>query len=233
MKIGIMQPYFMPYIGYWQLINEVDVFIILDDVNYIKKGWINRNRILINGQEGYFILPIVKASQNKKINELEIFNPQASKEEIWKKIELSYKKSWQYQDISDIIREVILYDDVNISRYIENSIKQMCSLLNIETEILVSSKIAKDNSLKAQERIIDICKTIGGDYYINPIGGKELYDAKSFCSHGIKLNFLRTGQISYNQHEQEFHANLSLIDVLFWNSIEQIQEYLQRFTLEE
>lgn len=228
-----MQPYFMPYIGYWQLINAVDVFIILDDVNYIKKGWINRNRILINGQEGYFVLPIVKASQNKKINELEIFNPQVSKEELWKKVELSYKKSKEYLNISDIVKDIILFEEVNIGGYIENSIKEMCRILNIKTEILVSSRIVKDNSLKAQDRIIEICQKMGGDYYINPIGGKELYNAESFDSRGIKLNFLRTGQIDYNQNETEFHANLSLIDVLFWNDIELIQKYLQQFTLEE
>ena len=118
-KVGIMQPYFMPYIGYWQLINAVDIFVILDDVNYIKKGWINRNRILINGQEKFFIIPLEKVSQNKKINELDIFQPGQTKKDLWKKIELSYKRADEYDNAAKLLKRVIDEGSIKISKYIE------------------------------------------------------------------------------------------------------------------
>lgn len=231
MKIGIMQPYFMPYIGYWQLINAVDVFVIYDDVNYINKGWINRNRILINNQENRFIIPLLEASQNKKINELDIFEPEQTKKALWKKIEFAYKKSREYEQVCTMVKDIIRHDSVKISEYIENSIRVICQQLSIDTRIVVSSDIEKDIGLRGQDKIIEICKKLGGDFYINPIGGKELYNAEVFEKQGILLKFIKTQEIIYKQGDSQFHADLSFLDMLFWNEKSQIKDYLERYTL--
>ncbi len=230
-KVGIMQPYFMPYIGYWQLINAVDIFVILDDVNYIKKGWINRNRILINGQEKFFIIPLEKVSQNKKINELDIFQPGQTKKDLWKKIELSYKRADEYDNAAKLLKRVIDEGSIKISKYIENSIRSVCKEFDIDTKIMVSSEIVKDNSLTGRDKIIEICKKLGGDFYINPIGGKELYDKDFFHGYDVELKFIMTEDIVYKQGEKEFHPFLSFIDMLCWNDKERIGEYLTKYTL--
>jgi len=230
-KVGIMQPYFMPYIGYWQLINAVDIFVILDDVNYIKKGWINRNRILINGQEKFFVIPLEKISQNKKINELDIFQPEQTKKDLWKKIELSYKRADEYGNAKKLLKDVIGEGSIKISKYIENSILSVCKELNIDTKIMVSSEIVKDNCLTGCNKIMEICKRLEGDFYINPIGGQKLYDRDFFTGNGMELKFIKTENIVYKQGGKEFHPFLSFIDVLCWNSKEQIRDYLTKYTL--
>lgn len=230
-KVGIMQPYFMPYIGYWQLINAVDVFVILDDVNYIKKGWINRNKILINGQEKFFIIPLEKASQNKKINELDIFQPEQTKKDLWKKIELSYKKADEYDNAAKLLKSVIGDRSIKISKYIENSIRGVCKELDIDTKIMVSSEIVKDNCLTGCNKIMEICKRLGGNFYINPIGGKKLYDRDFFAGKGVELKFIMTENIMYEQGGKEFYPFLSFIDILCWNDKERIRDYLTKYTL--
>lgn len=231
LKVGIMQPYFMPYIGYWQLLSAVDVFVILDDVNYIKKGWINRNRILINGIEKFFILPLVKVSQNKKINELYIFQPEQSKKELWKKIGYAYGKAKEYKSASKMLEKVIFDENVKLSKYIENSIRYICKEFEMNTTILVSSELEKNNYLTGQDRIVDICKRVGGDFYINPIGGKKLYDVKLFNENGIELKFIKAENMVYEKIRLDLHENLSLIDTLFWIDREQVMDCFMKYSL--
>lgn len=226
-----MQPYFMPYIGYWQLINAVDIFVILDDVNYIKKGWINRNRILINGQEKFFVISLEKVSQNKKINELDIFQPEQTKKNLWEKIELSYRRADEYYSMSKLMERIVYDRSIRISKYIENSIRCICKEFDIDTKIMVSSEIVKDNCLTGHDRILEICKRLGGDLYINLVGGKKLYDRAFFQSNEMVLKFLVPGDVVYRQGEEKFHPNLSFIDMLYWNSKEQIKNYLKRYEL--
>lgn len=185
-----MQPYFFPYMGYWQLINAVDKFIILDDVNYIKKGWINRNRINMDDREYMFTLPIKNVSQNKKINEVEIYRDQRVINKILRSFECCYSRSEYFDDNFEFIKKLITYEDNNLSKYLEYHIREMCKYLEIDTEIIVLSQVYNNKLLKGQDRIIDICCTFNADEYINPIGGKKLYSKKEFEHNGIKLNFL-------------------------------------------
>jgi len=228
MKIGIMQPYLFPYIGYYQLINAVDTFVIYDDVNYIKQGWINRNRILVNGIENMFSIPLKGGpSQSKKINEMEFADQNRSK--LLKTIEQAYKKAPYFSEAYPLITNILTYEESNLAKFICNSINMVIEHLEINTRILVSSEIKKNNSLKGADRGIDICKQLKATIYINAIGGQELYTKENFAENGLILNFIESKPIVYHQFKNQFIPWLSIIDVMMFNSLEKIKEMLNNY----
>lgn len=226
MKIAIMQPYIFPYIGYFQLIADVDKFVVLDDVNFINKGWINRNRILINGKDNLFTIPLEKSSQNKLINEIEISNEIKWKIKFIKSIELSYKKAPYYKNIFPLIEYIINSDKNKISEFNLNCIKVLNDHFDINTTIVPSSSVYNNKELKADDRILDICLKENVRTYINPIGGIELYNKDKFKESGVDLYFIKTNSIQYKQFENPFVPWLSIIDVMMFNSTTRIKEYL-------
>ena len=226
-----MQPYIFPYIGYFQLINAVDKFVIYDDVNFINKGWINRNRILNNGKDSLFTIPLKEASQNKLINEIDINWDIAWKSKFLKTLEQCYKKTPFYSEILPIIEQTLSIDNEPVSKVIEHNLRLICNYLDIKTEIISSSTIYKNTHLKAQERILDVCLQEKASQYINPIGGLELYDKDFFEIKGIQLNFIKSNPIEYPQFKNEFVPWLSMIDVLMFNSKEKIKEFLDNYEL--
>ena len=231
MKLAIMQPYIFPYIGYFQLINAVDKFVIYDDVNFINRGWINRNRILVNGKDSLFTIPLKDASQNKLINEIDVNWDAAWKNKFLKTIEQSYKKAPFYKEGLEIIEKTLNIEDLNTSNVIFNNLKVICEYLDITTELIPSSAIYQNTDLKAQERILDICLQEKANHYINPIGGLELYDKSYFESKGLKLNFIKAKPVIYKQFKNDFVPWLSMIDVLMFNSKETIQGFLNEYEL--
>lgn len=214
MKIAIMQPYFMPYIGYFQLISAVDKFVLFDDVNYIKKGWINRNNIIINKQSNSFTIPLIKPSQNKLIYETFLSEDTSWKAKLIKTIVMNYKKTSQFDKVFPLIESIINYSNNNLSEYIHNSIIQVCNYLEINTEIEKTSRIYSNNELNGQERIIDICLQNKTTTYINPIGGIDLYNKTDFTNRKLNLQFIYSEFIEYNQNTDDFIAGLSIIDLL-------------------
>ena len=228
MKIGINQPYLFPYIGYFQLINAVDKFIIYDDVNYIKGGWINRNRILINNQQHYFTIPLCEASQNKKINEINII---CDKHYLLNMIYYAYKKATYYSKVFPLIEKIINYKENNLAKYISNSIIEIINYLDINTNIIISSDKIIGDKLKGKCRTIALCQYYNACTYYNSIGGINLYDKNDFHKHGIELRFIKPKEVVYKQFDNEFIPNLSIIDVMMFNSLEQIKELLNKFEL--
>ena len=231
MKLGIMQPYFFPYIGYWQLLNEVDVYVIYDDVNFIKGGWINRNRILVNGKPTYFNVQMKGASPFKKINEVEVSDDAVFKRKLLSTLKMSYSKAPYFEQIYPIIENIINNKESSLSRYLEYSIRTIANYLDMNTKIIVSSNIEKNNELKGKEKVIHICNILGATDYINAIGAQEMYDYESFDENGIQLNFLKTNDIIYRQYSDEFVPYLSIIDVLMFNSKEEVKNLLNQFEL--
>lgn len=229
MKLAIMQPYFMPYIGYWQLIKAVDKYVIYDDVNFIKKGWINRNNLLINGEKNLYTITLNDASQNRKINEISI---QDDFQKISKTIELNYCKAPYYDQIMPIIKSIFCFPDKNLANFITNSFHVINSYLGIDTELILSSSINKDNNLSGKDKILHICEILGASNYINAIGGQDLYEKKEFEAKGVHLNFLSTDKdITYKQFKSEFIPSLSIIDVLMFNSPNEIDVMLNKYEL--
>lgn len=231
MKLGIMQPYFMPYIGYWQLMNLVDQYVIYDDVNFIKGGWINRNRILVNGAPKYFNVPMLGSSSNVLINEVRVDHNAAVTRKSLRSIEGAYKKAPYFDIVNPMLEEILWCGEDNIAKYIEHSFRVICKYLDIRTELIVSSDLDKDTALKGQDKVIAICRLLGATEYYNAIGGRELYSYEAFREHGLQLKFVETKNIVYQQFDNTFQPNLSIIDVMMFNSRDKITEYLEAYTL--
>ena len=233
MKIAIMQPYIFPYIGYWQLINTVDQFVILDDVNYIMRGYINRNFILLDGKPYRFSIPVEKASQNKLIKDTKFHFEESNRKKFLQTIENAYRRAPFFDSVFPIIKSIIFFPEEDITEYIKNSIMQIMHYIGINTEILISSQLNKDNTLKGEERIIDICRSLNANIYINPSGGRNLYRHSDFEKYDIKLFFLdvRIKQIIYKQYGNSFVGNLSIIDILMFNDIYNIRKILSEYDL--
>ncbi len=228
MKVGIMQPYFFPYIGYWQLLNAVDKYVVYDDVNYIKNGWINRNRILINGQPHWFTLPLNKASPFNLINEINISSENKVKENMLKTLHMAYHKAPFFNEVFPLVEKTIFYS-LNLSESLFFSIQEITKYLGIRTELILSSTLNKDNTLKGKNKVLSICKLLNADVYLNAIGGQDLYDKQEFQEHDLKLEFLQTDKVIYKQLKNQFVPNLSIIDVLMFNSAEQIKQMLNQY----
>lgn len=231
MKLGIMQPYFMPYIGYWQLMNAVDEYVIYDDVNFIKGGWINRNRILVNGEPKYFNVPMLGSSPNLLINEVCVNHDKRIIDKNMRILEGAYKKAPFYDDAMKILSEIMHHECSNIAEYIKFSFDKMADYLGITTKMILSSTLDKDNSLRGQDKVISICKLLGASDYYNAIGGQELYSAKVFEKEGIHLHFIKTEKIEYKQFGNPFQSNLSMIDVMMFNNVEQIKAMLMQYMI--
>lgn len=223
-----MQPYFLPYLGYWQLINAVDKYVIYDDVQFIKGGWINRNNILINGQKQLFNLLLSGASPNKLINEIAVEDNQTK---LIRTIELNYKKAPMYQQVFPLFLHIMEHSDKNLAKFIGNSIVEISKYLSIETEFIYSSTLDKDNNLRAQDKVLDICKLLNANKYINAIGGADLYSKDDFNKVGIELSFLETKIEPYKQFKNEFVPYLSLLDVMMFNDVESINIMFNKYNL--
>lgn len=223
-----MQPYFLPYIGYFQLIKAVDQYVICDDLNYIKNGWINRNNILIDQRKKTCTIALKKKSQNKLINQIEIMD---DFQKCVKIIKLNYAKAPYFENVFDLFERIVSYENRCLSDFLINSIKEVLSYLHIDTPILLSSRLEKDCSLKGKDKVINICQNLGADVYINAIGGLNLYDKAEFASHGIDLKFVKTRIEPYQQFKNEFIPCLSILDIMMFNSVEEVNRMLDKFEL--
>jgi len=213
-----MQPYFMPYIGYFQLIASVDKFVIFDDVSYINKGWINRNRILVNGAPHTFTLPLQGASQNKRICDIELLDDPKWREKLLRTLQQAYGKAENYIAAYELLNRIITYPSIKLDEYLFNSLRETCEYLGLKTHLIHTSRLYNNADRKGQERIMDICRQEKATDYINPSGGIELYDSESFLACNVNLHFLQPLLIPYNQHLLTPVLGLSIIDVLMHNS---------------
>ena len=232
MKVAIMQPYFFPYIGYFQLINTVDFFVIYDNIEYTKKGWINRNRILVNNKDCVFTLPLKKDSDFLNVNQRELSdNWNSDKIKLLNQIKEAYRKAPFYNEVIAIVEDTLHYEDKNLFGLIKNSLIKTLNYIGINTKIIQSSEIDFDNSLKNQDKVIAICNALNAKSYINPIGGIELYDKEQFNKNGTVLSFIKSKPIHYSQFDNDFIPWLSIIDVMMFNSLEEIKQMLNQYEL--
>ena len=232
MSIAIMQPYIFPYIGYFQLIHAADKFVFYDDVNYINRGWINRNRILLNQKEYLFSVPLSKASQNRLINEIETSIDDKFIAGFLNTLQQAYKKAPHYADVKRIIEIVFAKNNLLISSLAINSVNEVCSYLGIDKEFQLSSAIyGQSKELKKADRLIKICLEAGDTKYVNAYGGSEIYTKEYFDERGVQLSFLKSESVVYDQKNEAFTPWLSIIDVLMFNSPEQVRNLLSQYTL--
>ena len=228
MKLAIMQPYIFPYIGYFQLINAADKFVVYDNIQFTKKGWINRNRILVNGKDEYFTIPLKKDSDFLNVDQRKLSDTfKTERIKLLRRITESYRKAPEFNSVYTLLESVINNDEENLFGFIYQSLQVVCKYLDIKTEFIISSAIPIDHQLKAQEKVIAICKAMDATQYINPVGGVELYAKEIFKQNNIELNFIKSNPIEYQQFNNIFIPWLSMMDVMMFNSKEKVQEYLQ------
>jgi hypothetical protein len=233
MKLGIMQPYVFPYIGYFQLVRAVDELVFYDDVNYIKNGWINRNRILLNGTDHYITLPCTKASPNRLIREIEINRRNSDENKLLKTIYLAYKKAPFFDHIFPLIEGLWQMEMKKISNFAQQSIIQFAKYLEINTEFKSSSEsFPETKGMEKADRIIAICKKEQAENYLNVEGGKALYNKKYFMDKGISLHYIKPLPVVYKQFNNKFVPWLSIIDLLMFNDKEKVQVMLDQYELD-
>jgi hypothetical protein len=219
MRLGIMQPYYLPYLGYFQLMKEVDTFVYYDDVTYIKQGWINRNNISLGGADYRFTLELKGASSYKRINEIEVGG---NREKLFKTFLQAYSKSPYFKKAEWLVYNIFHSKETNLFKYILETHTQIFKYLNLDVNYLISSEVAKNDLLKGKDKVIDICNKLNASMYINAIGGQHLYDRQEFRDNGIELLFLQPS---------ENISKLSIMDILMNHSKEEIKLMLDKYEL--
>lgn len=232
MILGVMQPYLFPYLAYYQLVGHCDSFIFYDDVTYIKGGYINRNNILCAGAAQRFTLPVLKASSNTLIRDLNFSDRDCAK--ILKTVSQNYKKAPYFNDVFPIVEAVLNSRNRSVSVVASMSIKNVLSYLGIDRDYHFSSDIEYDSSVGAKEKLFQFCDIFGARTYCNSDGGRELYDKQDFKLNGIKLEFLVKRPVWYKQpvNCDTFVDNLSMIDVLMWNSKNEARKLLLEYDIQ-
>jgi hypothetical protein len=228
MKLAIMQPYLFPYLGYFQLIRAVDAFVVYDDVNYIKGGWINRNFILAQGDKQLFTLSLQGASPNLLINQVSVGSNQ---NKLIENIRHCYSKAPRFTAVFPLFESILKQQEKNLARFLDHQLRQICDYLGLHPKWYISSTLMKDNGLRGQEKVLAICEELGATHYINMPGGKSLYDRETFTSQGMQLSFIQPNAVDYPQISDEFVPNLSIIDVMMFNDKEQCAKLLEEYEL--
>ena len=223
------QPYFMPYIGYFQLISLADIFLIGDDLQYIKGGWINRNRIIIDNKPNLYIVPISSLSSNKKINQLFV---EKNLDKIKRIVATNYHNSSNYHTVFPLLEKILNYPDRRLNYFLLNSLQITCDYLGITTPLILNSERNDYTELRGEKRVIYLCKSMGADIYINASGGQALYRKENFEKEGITLKFIKPELKPYKQmRTQEFVPALSILDVMMNVPRDEIREMLTHYSL--
>lgn len=227
MRVAIMQPYLFPYLGYFQLMNAVDEFVIYDNIQFSKKGWINRNRILYSGKDIYITAPLKKDSDYLDVRDRWLAETWVKERgNMLNKITASYKRAPCFETVYPVIEKCILFEERNLFRFIFHSLTLLKKYLEIPTSFIISSTIDIEHNSKGQEKVISICKERKAKTYINPIGGVGLYNKDAFKKEGINLEFLKTNEIIYPQFNNTFIPSLSIIDLMMFNTKNLIKDFL-------
>jgi hypothetical protein len=233
-KLAIMQPYLFPYIGYFQLIHAVDRFVVYDDVAFIKQGWINRNRVLINDAPAFFTVPLKNASSFALISDTRIDDaPQHLRwaEKLLKTIDNAYRRAPEFGRVFPMIEEVFGRKTTRIVDLALASLKAVATFLDLHTSCVDSSTMYRNAHLKGEERVLAICAAEQATEYVNLPGGRGLYSSERFAARGLTLSFIEPRLPEYRQFGRAFVSGLSIIDVLMFNPVETVREYLNAYEL--
>lgn len=232
-SLAIMQPYFLPYLGYWQLMYAVDEFIIYDDVQFSKGGWINRNRLLLGGAAHTFTLPLQKGRLGDNINERHLSeNHAAVSQSILVKITQAYSQAPFFAQAMPVIDRIMTADDTNLADFLCTSLEHVQAYLGLDTPLLRSSELDVGRGLRAADRVLALCKDRDAQVYVNAPGGRDLYDKDAFRDHGLDLKFIDPQEVTYQQFGGDFVPWLSILDVMMFNDPAEIRDMLTRYRLD-
>lgn len=209
----------------------VDTFVILDDVQFIKGGWIHRNTILLEGKTKPILMPIDHMSQLRLINEHDRVLDAKQIHSQLRLIRHAYQHAPYFADVMPMVERIMKGDERNVAAYLGMLLMEVRDYIGLDTSILCSSDLTNDKSAKREHLVLSICEHLNADHYINPIGGTALYDKTMFAAAGVKLDFIKMDPVTYRQFDDSFTPNLSIIDVLMFNSKPNVRELLNAYTL--
>ena len=229
MKLAVMQPYLLPYLGYFQLASSVDNFVIYDNIQYTKRGWINRNRYLRGGQPATFTVPLQQGSSDLEIRQRFIadnYNP----EKLLNQFVEAYRKARFFDQTIDLLEQILKCKHDHLFEFLHHSLQLLFQHLSIDTSLLVSSQISANHEEAGQARLISICHAMQAKTYVNPVGGRDLYAREEFAAHGIQLQFFQFAEHEYPQFSSAFVERLSIIDALMFNSLDDVRTLINAGT---
>lgn len=214
LKLAVMQPYLFPYLGYFQLAAAVDRFVFFDDVNFIRRGWIHRNRLLLSGAAAYFTVPLAGASQNLRICDIEITEGGKWKKKLEASLRQSYARAPHFEPVFGLVASVLFDGETRMAEMAKQSVREVARFLDLPTRFIASSSVFENQDMKGVARILDICRQSRATAYYNLPGGADLYDPGIFAAEGIDLRFIEPDLSPYPGHAGGFIPGLSIIDVL-------------------
>jgi hypothetical protein len=230
--IAMMQPYLFPYLNYFQLIAASDVFVLGDDLQYIKSGWINRNRVLDHNEARMITFPLKRDSFDLGINQRQLsdtFDDESKR--LINVLKHHYSRAPCFPQVMPLLERLIGFPERNLALYIEHAIRGVCTYLHIDTRVVRASDLKLPRILDKQDRVIQTAKLFDATLYLNPMGGMTLYDQDYFSRQGLALKFMQMDEISYLQYRLPFVSNLSIIDVMMFNDVQRIQALLGCYSL--
>ena len=222
-----MQPYLFPYLGYFQLVASVDKFVFYDDVNFMQKGWINRNRLYLSGAVRYFTIPLSGASQFLKINQIDVQPGEQWKKKMLESVRQSYSKAPHFRAANALLEAALHSGERSIAAIARASVRNVCDYAGLDTQFVASSAVYGNDQLSGADRIMDICRLENASDYFNPPGGRALYREENFSSEGIKLHFVEPCLREYRQFTAEFQPGLSILDALMFNDARAVRELIE------
>jgi hypothetical protein len=231
MTLAVMQPYLFPYLGYFQLIAAVDRFVIYDDVQYIKRGWINRNRWLVGGASAYFTFPVRRTDSFRRIGDVRLAEGSGWVPKLLRTFRHEYGRAPYFNAAFELLERVVTLNEPIISHRAVASVRAAMDYLGMTTPIVETSACYGNANLRAADRIIDICRREGATQYVNAIGGQELYEVATFAAAGVELRFLRSLPVQYRQFRVPFVPWLSILDVIAFNPPDVVNEFLREYEL--
>ena len=230
MRLGVMQPYFFPYLGYFDLINRTDTWVVFDTVQYISRGWMNRNRILHQNRADwqYINMPVKKHAQTAPITSIEIADDPKWKDRILGQLIHYRKHAPYYQEVTALLEGCFSTSTTSLSQLNVETLERVCAYLDIPFNYQYSSELALDlDSVEgAEAKVLAIAETLGATEYINPSGGRDLYNPDNFSRAGIQLHFQAFESFAYSCGGYTFIPNLSIVDVMMWNPPDAIKAHL-------
>lgn len=231
MIVGIMQPYFFPYLGYFQLMAACDAFVLHDDVAYIKGGWINRNRILVNGAPTWIVLPVAAGGHTLHINERRYVSDQRPFRKVVRQVQSAYRGATHSAATLALFEEVLAFPERNVAAFNAHALRKVAHVLGLKCRILAATDLTGLGTLRGQDKVLAMCRALKATRYVNPIGGAELYHARDFAAHGIALSFLRSEPTPYVQFDHPHVPQLSIVDALMFNNPPALVDLMAQCTL--
>ena len=229
MIVAIMQPYFFPYIGYFQLMQAVDVFVFYDDVQFIKNGWINRNRILVRDHPIWLTLPVRRDGHHTDHINQRSYALDAGAESVKRKLRSAYVCAGDFGTNYSFVSDLLDFHSPNVALFNANLLRHTARRFGIGCRFVTSSEVVESAGLRGVDKVIGLCRALGAEHYINSIGGLGLYDPQCFAAAGLRLSFLRTSVLP--EPLPNGPAHLSILNAMFRESPERIADMLDCYEL--